>query len=124
MITVPNNMVACEPFGSLTPEVVGVASGFARAKHKTTLVTTKVVFSPVYDAQKPWFNLSPGDTVYLRGQIGTLDWSHNVYSVKVGEVDMSFILVPLTEIQLMDNNLECPASQYVVGAQKFEFKLT
>lgn len=123
MLIVPNNMVACQPFGSLTPEVVGKDTGFARAKHKTTLVSTKVIFPPVYDPQKP--QLNPGDTVYLQGRVATLDWVRNVFTVKDGDADVQFILVPLTEIQLIDNQYPYLG----VGAATpvspgFQFKLT
>lgn len=113
MFKVLNNQVACVPLGSLAVETTGKDKGFMTAKQKSTLASTEVVFPPVYDPAKPGTALKAGDKVYFRAdEIG--QWLRHVYTVRMKspitkeECDVSFVLVPLDQIKLVESNLVGP----------------
>jgi hypothetical protein len=96
MFQVLNNRIAIEPLGSLAVETTGKEKGFVIAKQKSTLASSRVVFAPV---SAP--SIKEGDRVYFRAD-ETGQYLRHVYNVIVGDKEVSFVLMPIDQLQLVD----------------------
>jgi hypothetical protein len=96
MVTI-NNQVACAPISTSIEHEKH--TGFVVVKQKNQLIPTEVLFGPVGEAHY-W----RGSTVYLRGECINAPWAKVVYTIK----DRSFILVPTSEVVLIDHSTASP----------------
>lgn len=91
---VPNRRIACTPFETLALEAQGTA--FKTVKEKNDLFKLKVLIGNE--------RYRPGLVVYVRGDIKTMPWTREVFTIKDEhlQADVKFILVPEDYIQLVE----------------------
>lgn len=91
-----NKQVACEPIANRTV-ASEIKSGFAVVKNKVELVKLKVLFGTDMVAGEKY--LAPGTFIYIKGDAVNHDFAKTVYTV----YGVSFILIPLQFVQMVEN---------------------
>jgi hypothetical protein len=92
MIKTFNKQVACEPIVKRTIESE-VKGGFATVKNKVELIKLKVIFGT------DDYQIDNGDYIYIKGDQVAHPWASAVYTVD----GISFILIPLIAVQMVEN---------------------